>query len=137
MTGGTWYNTSIFKKLHGKLFEGFIRNSRTDRYNIMCFIDTNEKDHQSSSDDGISGRVFPLPKNSTTEALYLLSATIDFIHCWLKALEQNFIERCNFYYHNMDILFQKIPSEIPRQPSTNKKLKSLLHAIGGGWYVKN
>ena len=43
MTGGTWYNTSICKKLHGHVFEVFIRNSRTDRYNIMCSIDANEK----------------------------------------------------------------------------------------------
>ena len=39
MTGGIWYNTYICKKLHGKLFEGFIINARTDRYNIMCYID--------------------------------------------------------------------------------------------------
>ena len=35
MTSGPWYNTSICKKLHGKLFEGFIINERTDRYHIM------------------------------------------------------------------------------------------------------
>ena len=46
LTGDTWYNTSIFNKLHGKLFEGFIINSRTDRYNIMCYIDAYERDHQ-------------------------------------------------------------------------------------------
>ena len=40
MTDGPWYNTSICKKLHGKVFEAFIRNARTDRYNIMCSIDT-------------------------------------------------------------------------------------------------
>ena len=38
MTGGPCYNTSICKKLHGKVFEGFIRNAITDRYNIMCCI---------------------------------------------------------------------------------------------------
>ena len=43
MTGGTWYNTSIYKELHGKVFEGFIRNAKTDRYNIMCSIDAYEK----------------------------------------------------------------------------------------------
>ena len=26
ITGATWYNTSIYKKLHGKVCEGFIRN---------------------------------------------------------------------------------------------------------------
>ena len=43
MTGGPWYNTPIFKKLHGKVFEGFIRNAITDRYNITCSIDEYEK----------------------------------------------------------------------------------------------
>ena len=46
MTGGTWYNTSICERLYGIVFEGFIRNTRTDRYNIICSIDTHEKEHQ-------------------------------------------------------------------------------------------
>ena len=41
MIGGPWYNTSICKKIHGNIFEGFIRNARTDIYNIMCAIDAN------------------------------------------------------------------------------------------------
>ena len=39
MTGGPYYNTYICKKLHGKVFEGSIRNTRTYRYNIICSID--------------------------------------------------------------------------------------------------
>ena len=39
ITGGIWYNISICKKLHEEMFEEFIRNARTDRYNIMCSID--------------------------------------------------------------------------------------------------
>ena len=31
---------------------------------------------------------------------------------------------------------QKIPVELPKQPISKEKRKSLLHAIGGGWYVK-
>ena len=42
-TGGTWYNTSICNKLNGKVFEAFIINARTDRYNIMCSIDAYER----------------------------------------------------------------------------------------------
>ena len=53
MTGGPWYNTSICKKLHGKVSDGFIINARTDRYNIMCSIDAYEKQHSPSCDDGI------------------------------------------------------------------------------------
>ena len=136
MTGGPWYNTSIWKKLHGKLFEGFIKNARTDRYHIMCYIDTHEKLHHSSScDDGISGGGCLLPKYSTTEALILLGATIYFIGCWLKGLEHNLLESCNLYTYYMEELFQKIPVELPNKPSPKEKLKSLLHAIGGGWYV--
>ena len=84
MTGGTWYNTYICKKLHGNMFQGFIRNARTDRYNIMCYIYAHEKEHQSSWDDSISVGGRPIPSNSTIDALVLLSATIDFIECWIK-----------------------------------------------------
>ena len=43
ITGGPWYNTFICKKLHGKVFEEFIRNERTDIYNLMCSINSHEK----------------------------------------------------------------------------------------------
>ena len=43
VTGGTWYNISICKKLHGKLFEEFIINEITNRYNLMCSIDEHIK----------------------------------------------------------------------------------------------
>ena len=43
ITDGPWYNTSICKKIYGKVFEGFIRNSRTERYNIICYIDAHKK----------------------------------------------------------------------------------------------
>ena len=31
LTGVPWYNTYIYKKIYGKLFEVFIINARTDR----------------------------------------------------------------------------------------------------------
>ena len=40
MTGGLWHNTYICKKLHENLFEMFIRNARTDRYNIVFYLCT-------------------------------------------------------------------------------------------------
>ena len=61
------------------MFERFIRNAITDRYNIMCYFDEHEKEHPSSCDDGSSGGSCPLPSNSTTEALVLLGATIYFL----------------------------------------------------------
>ena len=43
ITCGTWYNTYICKKIHRAVVEEFIRNARTDRYNIMCSIDAHKK----------------------------------------------------------------------------------------------
>ena len=63
MTGGPWYNTYICKKLHGNMCERFIRNTRTDRYNIICYIYAHYKEHPSSFDDGRSGGGCPLPSN--------------------------------------------------------------------------
>ena len=133
MIGGPWYNTYICKKLHGNLFKGFIINARTDRYNIVCSIGAHEKEHQSSCGDVRSGGGCTLPSNSTTEVLVLLGATIYFISCWLKALEQYFIELCHMYIFNMKKLFQKIPVEIPKQPSPKKNSNRyyiLLEVVG-------
>ena len=43
VTSGSWYNTSIFKELHGNVLEEFIINARTNRYNIMCSIYAHRK----------------------------------------------------------------------------------------------
>ena len=45
ITGGTWYNKYICKKIYGTVFEEFIINARNDRYNIICSIDAHEKYH--------------------------------------------------------------------------------------------
>ena len=102
------------------MFEGFIRNARTDRYEIMCSTNANEKYHQSSCDEGSSGGGCPLPSNSTTKALFLLGGTIYFIGFWLEALEHNLLERFHIYVFNMNKLFQKMPAGLPKQPSPKK-----------------
>ena len=66
----------------------------------------------------------------------MLDETIYFIGCWLKELEQNFLELYYLFTHYMKELFQKISGDFPNKPSTKEKLKSLLHAIGVGWYVE-
>ena len=45
ITYGPQYNTSICKNLHGTAFEKYIRKARTEGYNIMCYIDLNEKQY--------------------------------------------------------------------------------------------
>ena len=86
ITCGPWYNTSICEKLDGKCFEDFITIARTDRYNIMCSIDSHENKNPSEHDDGISGGGYQIPLNSTPESLVSPSETINFIGCWLKQL---------------------------------------------------
>ena len=90
LMGGSWYNTSICKKLQGKLFEGFLINA----YEI---------EHQSySCDDGSISGICPILITSTTKALESLGETINVTCCWLKALEHNILECCNFYTHYME-----------------------------------
>ena len=64
---GPWYNTDICSKLHGKVFEYFIKNARTYRYNIMNSIIVHNKQEPTYVDDEISGGSRPIPKNATTE----------------------------------------------------------------------
>ena len=86
ITGGSWYKTSICKKLHETVFEYFIRNARTYRYNLMCYIDAHDKHQPPSIDGGSSVGGNTLPSNSTTKSLVSLCAIINFIGCLLKRL---------------------------------------------------
>ena len=65
----------------------------------------------------------------------MLSATIYFIGCWLKALEQNLLEIWHIYIHAMKKMFLEIPFRLPKPYIPREKHKSLLHAIGGDWYM--
>ena len=91
----------------------------------------------SEHDNRSSGSDYTMPLNSTTEELVLLSKTTDFIGCWLQALEHNFLDRCNMYFVAMKNMFQEILVELPKPPTPKEKHQSLLHAIGGGWYMEN
>ena len=115
------------------MFEEFTRNAITDRYDIMCYIDAQEKHQPSYFDDGISGGGNALRSNSTTAALFSLSVTVDLNDCWLQGLEKNYIEHSNIYFENMKNM--KTPVELSKPLSHKKKLQSLLHAIGSDWYM--
>ena len=43
ITDGPWYNTYICEKLNVTVFEKYIRNTRTDIYNIICYTDAHDK----------------------------------------------------------------------------------------------
>ena len=66
---GPWYNTVICYKWHGTMFEDFIINYRTDRYNIICSITTNDKQQPIYNDYVRIGGGRLIPKNATTSEL--------------------------------------------------------------------
>ena len=48
---GPWHNKNICSKLYGTTFEGFIKQARTDRYNIMCSLVANDRLQDNYQDD--------------------------------------------------------------------------------------
>ena len=80
----------------------------------MCSIDAHDKRQQSSADDSIRIVGIALPSNSTAEALVSISATIDFIYCWLKFFDHNYLKTSNMYIKTMKDLFHKILVELPK-----------------------
>ena len=63
---GTWYNTDICSKLHGKMFEDFIIHAITGRYHLMCSIIAHDKKQPLYEDEESSIGDRPIPKNTTT-----------------------------------------------------------------------
>ena len=80
---GPWYNKSICSKLYGTTFEGFIKQARTDRYNIMCYLVAQDRLQTNYQEDDISIGDKVIPKNATVDALHSLGATFNFIDIWL------------------------------------------------------
>ena len=64
-----WYNTEIYSRLHGSLFEDFIKHARIDRYILLCYIVAHDKKPPSYEDDEISIGDRLITKHVTTEAL--------------------------------------------------------------------
>ena len=94
---GPWQNKNICSKLYGTTFEGFIKQDRTDRYNIMCSLvahdrlQENEQDYESSIGDR------EIPKYATVKALNSLGATFNFIDIWLHNFRHNYFARSESY----------------------------------------
>ena len=80
---GPWCNTSICSKLYGSLSEYFITHTRTDRYNIMCFLVAHDKIQPDYEDDEISIKDCSIPKGATATKLKALGDTLNFIDIWL------------------------------------------------------
>ena len=66
------------------MYEKYIKNEVTEKYNLICSIDSHEKQKSSCVDDGRSSSRKSIPFNSKKEAIYSLGVAFDFIYCWLK-----------------------------------------------------
>ena len=86
---GRWHNKNICSKLYGTTFEGFITQSRTDRYNIMCYLVAHDRMQDNKQDDESSLGDRKILKDATVKALNSLGATFNFIDIWIH----NFCER--------------------------------------------
>ena len=105
---GPWYNTTIFSKLHVTVFEYFIRNARTNRYNLMFYITAHDRKQPTYVDDARSTGGIETPKNLTTAALKPLGATLHFIYFWLRHFQHNYQEMLEIYHEYMIELFKQI-----------------------------
>ena len=124
------YNTAISSRLHGSMFENFITHVKTDRYNIMCSLVTQDKEQPAYKDEesSIGDRI--IPKNVRTEALELLGATINFIETWLKLLNHNYEVRCGMYNKSMKDIFKQIPTVTTKALIPKQKVQKLITQIG-------
>ena len=69
MNKGPCYNTPIYLKLHGSMFEDFITHARTDRYNLMCYFVAHDKIKPNYEDDESSIGNRSIAKDAKTKAL--------------------------------------------------------------------
>ena len=74
----------------------------------------------------------PITKNSTTEALEALAATLNFIDVWLRLLDQNGEVRCGMNNRAMKNIFQTIPTIKSKPLSQGKKIQRPKTEIGRG-----
>ena len=97
----------------------------------MCSITSHDTQQHKYVDDAISAGSREIPNNSTTEALKSLCATIKFIHCWLKHLQQTQQEISEMYHEVTIDLFKQIPTMKYNPLSQDKNNQFLLIDIGG------
>ena len=90
---GPWHNKNICYKLYGTTFEGFIKQARTDMYNIMCYLVAQDRLQDNYQDDEISLGDRVIPKDATVKALKSLGVTFNFTDIWLHNFIKNYFER--------------------------------------------
>ena len=103
---GPQYNTSRCSKFYGTVFDDFIRNYRTYRCNIMCYIPVHDKLQPTYVDYASSFGGRTIPKDKTTAVLESLGATLKFIDLWIKLFYNNDEVRSKMYNEAMKNLLK-------------------------------
>ena len=132
---GPWYNTCICLKLRGNIYDDFITQARTDRYNRICYLVAHDKIQPDYEDDESYLGDRSIPKDATPKELTALGATLKFIDIWLKLFLDNYSARCDAYVNAMKEMFKKIPLTIKKAPTPKQKVQRLMIDIVGGWYM--
>ena len=133
---GPWYNTSIYLKSHGSIFEDFITHARSDRYNLMCYLVAYDKKLPVYEDDEISIEYRSIPKNKTTKTLKSLGDNINFIDIWIKLFDKNYGARHVAYITATEDMFNQITLTMIKALTPKQNVQKLMTDIGGGWYMK-
>ena len=133
---GPWHNKKKCSKLYGTTFEGFIKQARTDRYNIMCSLVAHDSIQDNEQDDESSPGDIEIPIDATVKALNSLGATFNFIDIWLHNFCRNYFDRSESYTAAMIEMFKTIPPNVGKPLTTREKNQKLITDIGGGWYLE-
>ena len=83
---GPWYNFNIYERLCCVTFEVFYLTEIQDRYELICALDSHDKqeDRCCGSTNSLGGRYFP--NTYSKMAPKLIGDKINFIESWLKML---------------------------------------------------
>ena len=102
------------------MLDDFIRNGKTERFNIMCSITAHDKIQPTYVDysNSVGGRA--ISKNATTAALESLGVTLNLIDFWLKLFHNNYEVRSKIYHEAMKKLFKLILTSKPKPLSHDK-----------------
>ena len=118
------------------MFEDFMTQARTDRYNLICSLVAHDRLQPDYEDGVISIGDKAVPNDATIKTLETLGATFNFIDIWLKLLRKHFDARCEAYINAMKVMFRQIPQTIKIALTPKQKVQKIMTDIGGGCYME-
>ena len=97
-----WYKTTISTKLHGQIFEDYLKTGRKYRYALVFFVNVYDIDHVPMTCDASSGVGIPIPIISSKEAIYSLCQKTKFIDSWIQCFEVSYDDIIMIYKRKVE-----------------------------------